>query len=137
MFSVTKIFRFEAAHSLPNHEGVEKTLHGHSYKLEITVAGELQTEGAAKGMVIDPSDLEKKIAAYIASWDHSYLNSFVKNPTVENLVLLIKEYCESSKLNITRIKLWETNEYFAEWEKRNDGFLEYGVNIVVPGIQTK
>ena len=38
---IGKLFKFEAAHRLPNHPGKCKNLHGHSYKLEVVVNGEV------------------------------------------------------------------------------------------------
>ena len=52
---VTKIFEFEAAHALDCHDGKCSNIHGHSYKLHVTVVGEPnRSKGDAKdGMVID------------------------------------------------------------------------------------
>lgn len=123
MVSATKIFRFEAAHSLPNHEGKCRNLHGHNYKLEVTVAGPIQTEGPEKGMVIDFSKLKKQLNEYLVMWDHAYLNDMIKNPTAENMVVLIAEHCQGRKINITRLKLWETDDSFVEWQKTEPLYL--------------
>ena len=58
---VTKFYDFEMAHALWNYDGLCKNIHGHSYKLFVTVIGEpINNENDNKnGMVIDFSDLKK------------------------------------------------------------------------------
>ncbi|MBR6908475.1 6-carboxytetrahydropterin synthase, partial [bacterium] len=55
MLTVTKIFKFEAAHWLPFYDGACHNLHGHSYKLEVTVTGEVKenVKNPQCGMIID------------------------------------------------------------------------------------
>lgn len=81
--SVTKIFRFEMAHALPDYNGPCAHLHGHSYRLEVTLgtgAAEIparQEERAAtaaetEGMVMDFSQLKKMVEeTIIAQVDHA------------------------------------------------------------------
>lgn len=59
MLRIMKRFRFEASHRLRFHEGACRNLHGHSYVLEVYVEGEEQTEGPAKGMVVDFKALKR------------------------------------------------------------------------------
>lgn len=53
----TKIFSFDMAHRLPGHEGLCKNIHGHTYKLEVTVSRDtpsgIISGGPSEGMVID------------------------------------------------------------------------------------
>ena len=56
---ITRCFSFEAAHQLPNHKGKCANLHGHSYKLEITVARKGEDIDDERCMVIDFGDLKK------------------------------------------------------------------------------
>ena len=59
MTTVTKLFEFEACHHLPHYDGACHNLHGHSYKLEVTVSGQVsKNENDPKcGMIIDFKDL--------------------------------------------------------------------------------
>ena len=58
---VTKEFHFETAHALWNYDGACKNIHGHSYRLFVTILGEpLEVEDDPKfGMVMDFQGLEK------------------------------------------------------------------------------
>ncbi|MDE7091463.1 MAG: 6-carboxytetrahydropterin synthase, partial [Bacteroidales bacterium] len=68
---MTKIFRFEMAHALPDYNGPCAHLHGHSYRLEVTLstgAAEIPTEG----MVMDFSQLKRMVEeTIIAQVDHA------------------------------------------------------------------
>lgn len=50
MLTVTKKFKFDAAHMLSGHEGLCKNLHGHQYLLEVTVGDRIITKGPSEGM---------------------------------------------------------------------------------------
>ena len=113
--TITKLYTFEAAHQLPGHAGKCVNLHGHSYKLEVTVAGPLQTEGSSAGMVVDFSDLtalvEKEI---IQPFDHKYLNEIVTfRTTVENLAQEIFARLTKTGLAVTQVRLWESPKAYA------------------------
>lgn len=113
---VTKQFRFEAAHSLPHHDGKCKNLHGHSYLLEVTVSGDIQTSGSKEGMVIDFGDLSRVVEKHIISkWDHQYLNDTVPFvTTAENLAGECFKILTSAGLPVERVKLWETAKAYVE-----------------------
>jgi len=119
---IGRIFRFEAAHHLPHHEGKCKELHGHSYKLEVEVEGGIQkTETPEKGMVTDLSNLKKAVQEMIIDQlDHSCINTKIENPTGENILMWITErlYGDLPKVIniscITRLRLWETENSYME-----------------------
>lgn len=122
MLSVTKLFEFEACHHLPNYEGACHNLHGHSYKLEVTVGGHVKTheDDPNVGMIIDFKKL-KQIVNEVAvdKYDHQNLNDFFPNPTAENMVYQIA--CDIiSRLPmhtyLLNVKLWETSTSYAEWQ---------------------
>jgi len=138
---VTSEFRFEMAHSLWNYDGPCKNIHGHSYKLYVTVAGKpLKNKSHPKnGMVIDFSELKKIIEENVINhFDHSIIISseagkpelkqasklFDKfyivdyQPTCENLLLHITEIIKSKlpgKIKLISVKLRETDTSYAEW----------------------
>lgn len=103
---VTRAFSFEAAHQLEWHAGACKNLHGHSYKLEVTVAGELD----ANGIVVDFSDLSEVVNRVVIDvYDHTYLNDFLPNPTAELIAADIWQRLTDAGTAIDRIVLWETD----------------------------
>jgi 6-pyruvoyltetrahydropterin/6-carboxytetrahydropterin synthase len=115
----TKIFTFDSAHKLEDYDGDCKYLHGHTYKLEVTVRGKRDK----CGMVIDFKDLKSAVKEEVISvLDHRYLNDiFDFNPTCENMVEWIFEKLDlklsvgESKLQ--KIVLWETPTSFATLER--------------------
>jgi 6-pyruvoyltetrahydropterin/6-carboxytetrahydropterin synthase len=138
---VTKQFGFEMSHALLNYDGLCRNIHGHSYKLQITVTGEpIQDAGGPKdGMVIDFSILKKIVQEQIISkLDHSLminekaptdkLNQLGQmyerhqvvpfQPTTENLVVYIADIVKTllpEHIELFSVRLFETSSSFAEW----------------------
>lgn len=119
MVEITKIFEFEAAHYLPYHKGLCKNLHGHSYRLEVTIAGEIQKEGEERGMVMDFGHLKKIAKVQILNeFDHSNLNKLFDNPTAEIMVKAIAlqiQLCLHANIKVAKVRLWETSTSYATW----------------------
>jgi len=138
---ITREFTFEMAHALWNYDGPCRNIHGHSYKLYVTVSGSpLEDNTSTKlGMVIDFSDLKKIVKESIIDYfDHSVLISSsagaseLKNiremfdkfyivdyqPTCENLVIhmadILKEKLPGG-IDLFSLKLCETATSYAEW----------------------
>lgn len=116
MITVTKIFSFAAAHYLPNHLGLCKNLHGHNYKLEITVGKEKLNSNS---MIIDFGKLKEIVnKEIIEKYDHSYLNEFFLVPTAEEMVIVfyrkLQTIFEELFISLVSVKLWETDSCFAE-----------------------
>ena len=82
---ITKQFHFETGHALFGYDGKCKNVHGHSYKLSVTVIGIpiSDTKNVKFGMVIDFGDLKKIVASeMVDKFDHSTV--FNKNtPHIE------------------------------------------------------
>lgn len=138
---VTKQFGFEMSHALTNYDGLCRNIHGHSYKLQITLIGEpLFKPGDPKdGMVIDFSVLKKLVKKNIVGpLDHSLIvnstsahDQLIKlgemydrhhlvnfQPTTENLVLYIAGKLNEllpEHLELFSVRLYETSNSFAEW----------------------
>lgn len=139
---VTKSFNFETAHALYGYDGKCKNIHGHSYKLFVTVKGQ-PIEDASNpkfGMVIDFGDIKKIVKAKVVDWfDHAILlnaNSPHKElgehltqeghkviftdyqPSCENMLLhmvkLIQGELQSS-VQLQAMRLHETETSYAEW----------------------
>ena len=109
--SVTRCFTFEAAHQLPWHPGKCKNLHGHGYRLEVTVEGPVGDDG----MVLDFADVESVVAREVIDrYDHTYLNDFFENPTAELIAHDVWKRLEAAALDVSCIRLWETADSMVE-----------------------
>ena len=94
---------------LPHHPGKCSRLHGHSYRFEVTVAGRLQTEGPATGMVVDFDEISSVVEpAIVERLDHSSLNDFMANPTAEAIALWIWDELAKQLSGLTEVVVWET-----------------------------
>lgn len=139
---ITKQFSFETGHALYGYDGKCKNVHGHSYKLFVTVIGTpiTDTDHVKLGMVIDFGDLKKMVKKEIVDkFDHATV--FNKNtphvelaselesrghevilvdyqPTSENMVIdFAKKIVKNlpDHINLHSLKLQETDSSYAEW----------------------
>ncbi len=138
---ITREFSFEMAHVLWNYDGPCRNVHGHSYKLFVTVTGRAQDDpqNPKNGMVIDFTDLKNLVKKEIISiFDHSVvigthmnedktrlLREMFSNivavdyqPTCENLAAdfssrIRRRLAPGVKLH--SVKLCETANSYAEW----------------------
>lgn len=88
---ITKEFKFEMAHALPGYDGLCKNIHGHSYELLVTVAGEPITDikHPKYGMVMDFGDLKKIVRKTIVEvFDHSLV---LRSDSSEELIHQLKK----------------------------------------------
>ena len=103
-----KEFSFEAAHKLPlvdkNHKCFN--LHGHSFKVKITIEGPVN----ALGWVMDFSDIKKFCQPIIEVLDHKYLNEIdgLDNPTSENIAVWIWQRLIQKLPELSSIEIMET-----------------------------
>jgi 6-pyruvoyltetrahydropterin/6-carboxytetrahydropterin synthase len=116
--SITKLFRFSASHQLPNHNGLCKRTHGHSYLLEVTVGGKPKTKhkkAPDHGMIMDFGKLKRTVEDRIINQlDHRHLNEIIPQPTAENIVLWI---VNNIGIKVSRIRLWEEiDSAYCTWE---------------------
>ena len=135
---VTKEFHFEAAHFLPGYDGLCANMHGHSYRLLVTLRGNiLKDENSPKnGMVMDFSVLKSIVEREILGvLDHSLIVrrstyslpaqscpfrivELEEQPTSENLLLWIVKRLQASfppQAELYRVCLYETVTSCAEW----------------------
>lgn len=139
---ITKQFNFETGHALYGYDGKCKNVHGHSYKLSVTVIGKPITDNSNVkfGMVIDFTDLKKIVKEEIVDqFDHATV--FNKNtphvelarelqsrdhhvilvdyqPTSENMVVDFASRIKNrlpQGIELHSLKLQETETSFAEW----------------------
>lgn len=106
---IFKEFTFEAAHRLPNVPPEHKCfrLHGHSYRVEIHVKGEI---GEQSGWIIDFADITKAFQPLFDRLDHYYLNEIegLSNPTSENLAVWIWEKIRAALPKVSKVIVKET-----------------------------
>ena len=103
--SITKTFGFEAAHVLPWHPGKCSRVHGHSYRLDVTVTGPTDRNG----VVMDFADLGRAVtAAVVERCDHAFLNDLVDNPTAEIMAVWIWDALREPLPGLAEVELWET-----------------------------
>lgn len=106
---IFKEFGFEAAHRLPNVPAGHKCarLHGHSFRVEVHVAGEV---GAESGWVMDFGDLKAAVRPLIERLDHRYLNEIegLENPTSEVLARWIWDRLRDALPGLSRVVVRET-----------------------------
>lgn len=139
---ITKQFSFETGHALYGYDGKCKNVHGHSYKLSVTVIGKPISDNTNVkfGMVIDFSDLKKIVKEEVVdAFDHATvfnkntphveLAAELKNrghhvilvdyqPTSENMVTDFAQKIKSrlpDDIKLHSLKLQETDTSFAEW----------------------
>lgn len=139
---ITKQFSFETGHALYGYDGKCKNVHGHSYKLSVTVIGTpiSDTTNVKFGMVIDFSDLKKIVREEVVDvFDHATvfnkntphveLAEELKNrghhvilvgyqPTSENMVIDFAEKIKSrlpENIALHSLRLQETETSYAEW----------------------
>ncbi len=94
---------------LPHQAGKCARLHGHSYRLDVSVDGPLQTSGPANGMIVDFDELSQSVrGVVIDALDHQYLNDLIENPTCERIVLWIWRRLQPQVANLAELTLWET-----------------------------
>lgn len=106
---VYKEVSFEAAHFLPNlpEEHKCRRMHGHSYKIRITVDGIVDTH---TGWVMDFADIKKVFEPILQELDHSCLNDIkgLENPSSENLVVWIWQRLKPELPVLSAIEVKET-----------------------------
>src|SRR5712664_2069891 len=104
-----KTFQFEAAHLLPHLPPSHKCrrLHGHSFRVEVVVAGECDSK---LGWLMDYADISEAFKPVHERLDHYYLNEIpgLENPTSENLAVWIWQRLRPALPLLTEIVVAET-----------------------------
>ena len=118
---IGRTYRFEAAHRLPllpeNHKC--HNLHGHNYRIEITVAGCVDS----RGFIMDFSELDSIVLPLIARCDHRILNDVpgLENPTAELIALWFHTNLSNpirqamASLPEFTVRVWENDHCWAEF----------------------
>lgn len=132
---ITKEFTFDSAHYLTEYRGKCENMHGHTYKLHVTLNGDVQKNG----LVIDFVILKRIVTKHVLDkLDHKTLNEVVSNPSAENLAKWIWDELEdfealvaseaddpnlkheiegARKVKLYEIKLWESPTAWVTYKK--------------------
>ena len=106
---IFKEFTFEAAHRLPHvPEGHKcRRLHGHSFRVEIHVAGAVDPQ---TGWVMDFADIGAAFKPLYRMLDHNYLNEIagLENPTSEEIARWIWDRLQPTHPGLSRVVVRET-----------------------------
>lgn len=137
MLTVTKSVKFDAAHVLTNHQGLCKNLHGHTYHVEASVT---QPPNDTSDMVIDFKDLKRTCEEVIlARFDHAFMYNSASEAESEIAAVVMKHgmravalpyrstaenlarhFFQELKMRIpelSRVRVWETPDSFAEYSE--------------------
>lgn len=122
---LSKEFTFDSAHHLHCYEGKCKHLHGHTYRLEVSMCGTTDE----RGITIDFADMKRIVKGRILQrLDHKYINEELPpmNTTAENMVVWIYEEIQAAleqegwtpRVVLEEVKLWETPTSYATMNRR-------------------
>jgi 6-pyruvoyltetrahydropterin/6-carboxytetrahydropterin synthase len=137
MTTVTKTVRFDAAHVLTNHEGRCKNLHGHTYRVDVSVSC---GDGMPGDMVMDFKELKRIANETICDrFDHAFMYNTASpgeteiaavverngmrtvpipfRSTAENLAKLFFAELEKKIAGLSSVRVWETQDSSAEYRK--------------------
>ncbi|HYP06546.1 MAG TPA: 6-carboxytetrahydropterin synthase QueD [Bryobacteraceae bacterium] len=122
MFEVTVEQTFAAAHALREYKGKCENLHGHNYRVQVTVEGEALNR---IGLLVDFVELKRVVREVIAYLDHRFINELepftVINPSAENMAKYFYDEVsarmapstDGTSARIAQIKVWETDTSIA------------------------
>jgi len=105
-------FRFAASHFLTKYHGKCENLHGHNYKIIITIEGPVKEDGMVLDFKIVKEVVKEKVINIL---DHTHLNDTIENPSAENLSVWIWEKLKND-LPLKKVGVYETEDYYCEYE---------------------
>ncbi len=137
MTTATKTVRFDAAHVLTNHRGLCKNLHGHTYRVDVSVTA---PDDGADDMVIDFKDLKRVATEVVCDrFDHAFIYSTESDgereiasvverlgmktaaipfrSTAENLARLFYGELKARIPGVSSVRVWETADSCAEYRE--------------------
>lgn len=124
---LTKTFEFDSAHYLEEHSGKCRMLHGHRYKLEVTVTGPVKSVEPGRsdsGMIIDFGVLKEYVRdAILLVCDHEFLNDAFEYTTAEVMVCTMFGWLRTElaqnepDVTLVQLRLWETPTSYATVEE--------------------
>ncbi|MCC6343081.1 MAG: 6-carboxytetrahydropterin synthase QueD [Bryobacterales bacterium] len=125
MFEVSVEDSFAAGHSLRNYRGKCENVHGHNYRVRITIEGE--AVDPATGLLVDFVEVKRILRQTMAYLDHQFINDLPPftelNPSAENIA---KYFCDevgkglaeggsAVPVRIQAVTVWETDTSIASY----------------------
>jgi len=115
MFEISVEETFAAGHALRNYRGKCENLHGHNYRIQLTLQG---PELDSAGLLVDFVQVKKLIGAVVERLDHQYLNDVapfdVLNPSAENMAKYFYDEIsaglgQATPAKVGQVQVWETD----------------------------
>jgi len=115
MYEVCVEETFAAGHALRNYHGKCENVHGHNYRLQVTLQG---AELDATGLLVDFVELKKIIRGAVERLDHQFLNDLppfdILNPSAENIAKYFYDRISAGvpagvPARVEEVRVWETN----------------------------
>ena len=118
MFEVSVEQTFAAGHSLREYKGKCENVHGHNYRVRVSVEG---PQVNAIGLIVDFVELKKQVRAIVDRLDHQFINDLepftVLNPSAENIARYFYDelmrgfsgHNGSGPVRVAEVKIWETD----------------------------
>jgi 6-pyruvoyltetrahydropterin/6-carboxytetrahydropterin synthase len=125
-WSVSKEFRFAAAHQIRGHQGGCENLHGHNYRVRVWAQAATLDR---LGMVLDFADVKRALEAAAGPFDHRFLNEVPpfdeRNTTAEllaeHLFGELARRLDDDRVRVTRVEVWENDGACAAFERAAGG----------------
>lgn len=109
---ISKEFSFDSAHFLPNYHGKCEKLHGHTYRLRVTVDAPIDEK---TGMAVDFCEIKRLVQEKVLQkLDHTNLNEIIPLPSAENISVWVWEELKND-LPLYEIRVWETQTSFVSY----------------------
>lgn len=115
MFEIAKTFQFHAAHQLLNHDGECARPHGHTYRLELVMRGDLtpQGHGPDEGMVTDFDHVKqlyrRELEPHLEHQDlNDTLGPLIGPTTAENIARWVFNTARPTLPSLHSVNVWET-----------------------------
>jgi 6-pyruvoyltetrahydropterin/6-carboxytetrahydropterin synthase len=115
MFEVSVEETFAAGHALRNYKGKCENVHGHNYRVQVTLSG---PELDSIGLLVDFVVVKKLMQTVVDRLDHQYLNDLapfdVLNPSAENMAKYFYDEIgrglgQSTPVQLGQVRVWETD----------------------------
>ena len=118
-FEITTTRAFSAAHQLRLYDGALEPIHGHNWKVQVTVSAEQLDE---IGVVMDFHELERAVDRAVGPMHNRHLNELAAfaalNPSAENVAVVLARAVEGvlpAHVRLARVQVWETPENSASY----------------------
>lgn len=112
---VSREFTFSGAHRLPDHGGKCERLHGHTWRLRVTVRAPV----GPRGIAVDFAELDRVVDARVMSaLDHSDLNALIPDPSAERIAQWV--WNALGGLPLEEVRVWESDRCFVAYRGEGD-----------------